>query len=31
MDDAPMASVIGNMAKHRFLNLESAPPLGDMS
>lgn len=30
MDDAPMKSVIGNMAKHRFLNLESAP-LGDMS
>lgn len=30
MDDAPVTGVIGNMAKHRFLNPESAP-LGDMS
>ena len=30
MDDAPVTGVIGNMAKHRFLN-RICPPLGDMS
>lgn len=29
MDDAPVTGVIGNMAKHRFLN-RICPP-GDMS